>query len=138
VLKIDLIDESVDLSQHNAKDYIGSVRVPLRELMINEEFADNFPVRDENGVETGRMEVRLSCKDYVPYPYEVDDKDLATFKVSKYAERDIINKIAEKFAQSPIGEIDFIFDMLLTPEDNQRISKHRFKDYLLGNMSVRE
>jgi len=49
ILKIDLIDESVDITQPNAKDYIGSVRVPLRELMINEEFADNFPIKDENG-----------------------------------------------------------------------------------------
>ena len=37
ILKIDLIDESVDLSQPNANDYIGSVRIPLRELMLHEE-----------------------------------------------------------------------------------------------------
>jgi len=99
VLKIDLIDESVDLAQAGAKDYIGSVRIPLREVMLNEEVADNFPVRDENGVEVGRMEVKLACKDYSPYPYgTADDKDLSVFRISKYAEREIVAQIAEKFA----------------------------------------
>ena len=58
--------------------------------MINEELADNFPVKDENGHEIGRMEVKLACKDYSPYPYANDDKDLATFRVSKYTEREIV------------------------------------------------
>lgn len=45
------------------------------------------------------MEVKLSCKDYSPYPYEADENNINdTFKVSKYAEKEIINKIAEKFA----------------------------------------
>ena len=85
-----MIDESVDLANVGAKDYIGSVRIPLREVMINEELADNFPVKDENGHEVGRMEVKLACKDYSPYPYANDDKDLATFRVSKYTEREIV------------------------------------------------
>ena len=113
VLKIDLIDESVDLSAQGQTDYIGTVRIPLRELMMNEEFADNFPVKDENGQEAGRMEVKLSCKDYTPYPYEGAD-DNKNFTVSKYAEREIINQIAEKFAYSGMEDLDLIFDMLVT------------------------
>lgn len=66
--------------------------------MINEEFADNIPIKDAMGNETGRMEVRLSCKDYSPYPYATDGNE--TFTVSKYAEKEIINKIAEKFART--------------------------------------
>jgi len=46
------------------------------------------------------MELRLSCKDYQAYPYESDDRDLTSFKISKYAEKDIVNRIAEKFAQT--------------------------------------
>jgi hypothetical protein len=41
----------------------------MRELMMNESIADNFPVKDEFGNEMGRMEVKLTCKDYNPYPY---------------------------------------------------------------------
>jgi hypothetical protein len=67
--------------------------------MIAEEFADNFPIRDEGGAETGRMEIKLSCKDYVANPYGLEnERDLSSFKISKYAERDIIGKIAERFA----------------------------------------
>ncbi len=67
--------------------------------MIAEEFADNFPIRDEGGTETGRMEIKLSCKDYVANPYGLEnERDLSSFKISKYAERDIIGKIAERFA----------------------------------------
>ena len=65
VLKIDLIDESVDIMRGGveARDYIGSVRVPLKDLIQSQELADNFPVRDEKGVETGRMEVKITCRD---------------------------------------------------------------------------
>ena len=113
ILKIDLIDESVELGAQGQSDYIGSVRIPLRELMIHEEFADNFPVKDESGQETGRIEVRLSCKDYSPYPYDGNQDD-RNFTVSKYAERELINLIADKFASSGMEDIDLIFDMLLT------------------------
>jgi hypothetical protein len=62
VLKIDLIDESVDLA-HGASDYIGSVRIPLKALNITsnliEELVDAFPVRDASGAETGRLEVKV-------------------------------------------------------------------------------
>lgn len=69
----------------------------------------------------------------------MDEKDPhGTFKISKYAENEIINKIADKFAQSQITDIDLIFDMLLQGDDKFRITKARFKDYLLSTMSVRE
>lgn len=31
---------------------------------MNDEIADNFPVVDDRGYENGRIEVKLSCKDY--------------------------------------------------------------------------
>ena len=33
VLKIDFIDESVDITEQGNRDYIGSARVPLRDLL---------------------------------------------------------------------------------------------------------
>ena len=41
VLKIDLIDESVELKE-GQDDYIGSVRIPLREILMNEEVVDKI------------------------------------------------------------------------------------------------
>eukprot|EP00347_Sterkiella_histriomuscorum_P001912 403370193 len=139
LLKIDFIDDSVDMTQPNAKDYIGSVRIPLRELMLNEHLEDNFPIYDDNRVETGRVEVKMVCKDFTPYPYELNEADLTgQMKMSKYAEREIIQRIAMKFAESMSIDIEIIFDMLLENGENYKISKQRFKDYLLHTMNVRE
>jgi hypothetical protein len=33
LLQIDLIDESVDMTISGSRDYIGSVRIPLREVL---------------------------------------------------------------------------------------------------------
>ena len=35
-------------------------------------------------------------------------------------------------------DIDLIFDMLLTNQDPEKITKTRFKDYLLSSFNVRE
>ena len=117
-------------------DYIGSARIPLRVLMVQEDYADNIEVKDELGNETGRIEVRVTCKDYSPYPYANDESSTVT--ISKYAEKEIITKIAEKFALSPIEDIDIIFDMLLEGYETEKVTKHKFKDYLLINMNMRE
>ena len=113
VLKIDLIDESVDIMRGGveARDYIGSVRVPLKDLIQSQELADNFPVRDEKGVETGRMEVKITCRDSQGLEGVTGD----AFIVSKFAEREIIGKIADKFADNIMESIDLIFDMLIEP-----------------------
>ena len=53
--------------------------------------------------------------------------------ISKFAEREIIGKISAKFADNMMESIDMIFDMLIEPGtfDSQKISKRRFKDYVL-------
>jgi hypothetical protein len=45
-----------------------------------------------------------------------------------------VNKIAAKFADSLMESIDMIFDMLIEPGsyDTQKITKFRFKDYILS------
>jgi len=48
VLVIDLIDESVDMEQAGQRDYIGSVRIPLREVVIKGSVQGQFTVIDEN------------------------------------------------------------------------------------------
>lgn len=63
VLKIDLIDDSVEV-KHGQSDYIGCVRIPLKELLLNDEVTDNYAVLDEKGHENGRMEVVLHCSEY--------------------------------------------------------------------------
>lgn len=64
------------------------------------------------------------------------------FTISKFAEREIVGKISEKFADSMMESIDMIFDMIIEPgsNDTQKVSKRRFKDYVLQIMdnNVRE
>jgi len=141
LLQIDIIDESIDIMRAGAeaKDFLGRVRIPLKDLLIgggtsNEEIADCFPVRDEQGNETGHMEVRLSCKDMQLYDDQSQNtRGGDTFVISKFAEREIIGKIAAKFADSIMESIDMIFDMLIEPGsyDTQKITKYRFKDYVM-------
>ena len=60
VLKIDFIDESVEMRE-GQNDYIGSARIPLREILTNEVVADTFPVKDEVGRENGRVDIKITC-----------------------------------------------------------------------------
>lgn len=57
VLTIDLIDESVDMRVQGARDYIGSCRVPLREVYEKGAIHNMFVVEEENRTQTGQLEV---------------------------------------------------------------------------------
>ena len=63
MLKIDFIDESVDIDivkNKDVADYIGSVRIPLKEMLQNENFAAIFPVLNHRNKEMGRVEIQLT------------------------------------------------------------------------------
>ena len=51
VLKIDFIDESVDITQQGNRDYIGSARVQLKDLMQlpyeRRKLGKEYPIIDE-------------------------------------------------------------------------------------------
>ena len=59
VLQIDLIDESVDMTMPSNRDYIGSVRIPLREAVTKGSISGTFALMDENRTQTGDLEVRI-------------------------------------------------------------------------------
>lgn len=79
---------------NDAKDYIGSVRIPLRQLLTlgnasGAEIADCFPVKDSHGIDTGRMEVRIAIRDSTVYAGQ-DDPRLGgadMFITNKYTEQ---------------------------------------------------
>jgi hypothetical protein len=133
VLKIDLIDESVEMREGQS-DYIGSVRIPLRELIMHDEIADNFPIVDDKGHENGRMEVKLNCKDFdMNYlgASDLNNADGTGFTISKFIERDILTRIADKLATIPYEDMDLLFDFFLTPSEPNRIPKKHFKEVVL-------
>lgn len=47
VLKIDFIDESVEMDQAGVKDYIGSARIPLSELLVKKSLQAEYPITDQ-------------------------------------------------------------------------------------------
>lgn len=63
VLTIDLIDESVDMTVSGMRDYIGSVRIPLREVIIKGVISGTFAVIDEQRRQTGDLTVKIVMKD---------------------------------------------------------------------------
>ena len=56
-MTIDLIDDAVDISKTAARDYIGSVRIPLREAFVKGRVEGTFPVIDENRGSNGELTI---------------------------------------------------------------------------------
>lgn len=105
---------------------------------MNEEIADNFPVKDTNGNVTGRMEVKLSCKDYNSYSKGVyQGNDGSSITLSKFIEKDIISKVSEALAEIPYEDMDLMFDFFNQGSDPNKITKKDFKEFILLNMKIR-
>lgn len=62
-LQIHLIDESVDMTQKNTRDYIGTVRIPLREVILKKSVIASFQVLDENRKVCGELSVKIVMHD---------------------------------------------------------------------------
>ena len=62
-LVINLIDESVDITVPGARDFIGSVRISLLEVMRKQSLSNSFPVVDETNTQCGELHVRMSITD---------------------------------------------------------------------------
>ena len=103
---------------------------------MNEELADNFPVKDAMGRETGRMEIKITCKDYNTYSM-YSGADNANVTVSKFIEKDIITKISEALAEIPYEDMDLMFDFFNQGSDPNKIFKKDFKEFILLNLRVR-
>mmetsp|Transcript_16383 Transcript_16383/g.11526 ORF Transcript_16383/g.11526 Transcript_16383/m.11526 type:complete len:136 (-) Transcript_16383:1886-2293(-) len=62
-LKIDFIDDSVDIRQTSMRDYIGSARIDLRELLRKGKLDMNAPIIDDLRNQTGSVHVKLAIHD---------------------------------------------------------------------------
>ena len=63
ILKIDFIDESVEMAAAGARDYIGSARIPLKNLMSQGSLEGDVEIRDEHSGITGKVKVRMTIQD---------------------------------------------------------------------------
>jgi hypothetical protein len=61
--KIDFIDESVDMTQKNLRDYIGSARIPLSAVFEKKEFIRRVTVVDEMQRNAGEVDISIRILD---------------------------------------------------------------------------
>ena len=63
ILKIDFIDDSADMAASGTRDYIGSARIPLKELMTRGTMEGDVQIRDEHAAVTGKVSVSITMHD---------------------------------------------------------------------------
>lgn len=141
VLVINLIDEAVDITIPGARDYIGSVRIPLREILAKSTVAGQFPVVDESGQTTGELRLRISMQDAVQYLGE----QAQTITHATKIQQEVVRKIVQNFSDSEFDDVNMILDMLFLKDNSQsgHVTKAMFKDFVtrdlrMQNVSDRE
>jgi len=99
-LKIDFIDESVDLtSSPDANDYIGSARIPLKRLLTEEAFLGDVPIMNEKNIQNGQVNVQISCyKSNLKPQYGGENQGMGTTLEMQGISRNVLKKIAEALA----------------------------------------
>ena len=96
---IDLIDESVDMTILGQRDYIGSARIPLREVLLKGSITGDFNVYDENRRMTGQLSVAVEMSDS---GLALDGAMQNSMRVthSQAQQKDVIKCIAQSIARS--------------------------------------
>jgi len=140
--KIDFIDESVEMTQDGARDYIGSARIPLQNLLSRGELVGDVEIRDEHAGITGRVMIRLTIHD----ARKRAEMSLASDSMGggimqhKRIHIDVISRIARFFATGEFEDIDMYFDMLFMKDSTnmQRVTREMFVDFIMTDMRVPE
>ena len=140
VFKIDFIDESVEMNQEGARDYIGSARIPLQNLLTRGEISGDLEVMDEYGGITGKVNVRMTLNDAKKHAemMSMNDTSLGGVMQHKRIHFDVIARISECFADGEFEEIDMYLDMLFMKDTTsmQRVTREMFVDYICVDMRV--
>jgi len=98
-LKIDFIDESVDLcATPEANDYIGSVRIPLRDLLTSDRITNNFPIMNEKSMNMGEVEIAIRFYNASVRPEPLSKEFAAEMLNSQVINKQVLTAIAEKLA----------------------------------------
>ena len=133
--RIDFIDESVEMTQEGARDYIGSARIPLRDLLASGELIANVPIKDEHGMETGAVTVRMAIHDAQKHAQMSLEGSLSGGVMQhKRMQADIVARIARFFAERhEFEEFDMYLNMLFMKDSTnmQRVTREMFIDYIL-------
>ena len=140
IFKIDFIDESVEMHQEGARDYIGSARIPLQNLLSKGELSGDVEIRDEHSGITGKVSVKMTIHDAKKHAEmsSMQDMSLGGVMQHKRIHSDVINRIVQSFAEGEFEEIDMYLDMLFMKDTTsmQRVTREMFVDYIIVDMRV--
>lgn len=138
MLKIDFIDESVDMSQPGVRDYIGSARISLRELKVHKKLEKTFELFDEERRACGSVYLSLRIYDAKEYAYNNTLDSYSNVAQSKMIINGVVTSIVNKFARAGLEDIDHIIGMLFMKDNSgqQRVTRAMFKEFVLQDMSV--
>lgn len=135
------MDDSSDVTLKNVRDYIGSARVPLVEVLHNKNLAQTFQIRDENNSEQGRVTVSIRIQNQAEYEHHLRDNHLSITEARK-TQQDVIEKIVCKLAESNFDDLDLLLNILFMrypsakPGQMQSVSRAQFKEFLLHEIKV--
>jgi hypothetical protein len=113
-LVINLIDESVDITVPGARDFIGSVRISLLEVLRKQALASSFPVIDEANTQCGELRVRISISEGQTY----QGGQVASIASSSKIQSEVLRKIATQFSDGEFGDLDMVFDLLFFKDNS--------------------
>jgi len=132
ILEVHFIDDSVDLNK-GQNDYIGTVRIPLRELLTTGKIHEHFAITDDSGKENGSAEISITVVTRDASESIRTLRGEHGLQVTRAVERDVLQKIAKKFSEAPNDDCDVLFSLFLEGRDLKKdeITKKRFKDVLL-------
>lgn len=115
VLKIDFMDESVDLRQKHLTDYIGSLRIPLKALLDRKQYVARVPIEDDMKRKAGECDVSLKLQDASDF-YAEKSRAPADLVQSNMIMKDVIDRIALRMAECNFDDFDLLLNLLFTKE----------------------
>jgi len=148
-LKIDFADDSVDiLGQPNVSDYIGSARLKLEQLLNADEIVDHeCPVRNEKGVQTGKIDIKIRFYD-TPQGYNEPmgassakaGSDGPSALNSEIIEKQVVIEITKAMVNQGVPDFDSILDMMFMygkKDDNSlTIPKGALKSFIMDQLKL--
>jgi hypothetical protein len=111
-LKIDFIDESVDIEEHGAVDYIGTARIPLLPLIKHAAINGEFPVTNERGLPSGKIHVAIRIQDAALAGYVDGIDDQYSAGQTSTIQAQTVTKICDNFAKQDLPDLELFLGML--------------------------
>ena len=123
------------MTQAGMRDYIGSVKIPLSEVVTKGVVAGTYAVIDENRKQTGDLELRISMYDASSYDASLlSDQIGQTGKIA----REVVRRISKHLAEAGFTELDLVLDVLSMKDASQQgqVSKQQLKEFLLADLKI--